>query len=113
MHASLTNDQTGQVKKVKVGYSWTFMFFTFFVALIRGDWKTAIIAIIVWFVGLFAYGTLSAAFAIIYAFFYNKNYVNDLISDGYLPSSEIDKMLLLDNGYISTSTNVSKYGGNN
>lgn len=29
----------GAMKQVKVGYSWTVLFFGFFVPLIRGDWK--------------------------------------------------------------------------
>lgn len=108
MHATLTNQNTGMIKQVKVGYSWTFFFFSFWVPLIRGDWKTTIIALLVWLGGLFTYGFGSAAFAIIYAFFYNKNYTNDLINQGYLPSSEQDKNILVGKGYISQVAKVSE-----
>lgn len=71
------NKETGQYKEATVGFSWTVFFFGFFVPLIRGDMKNAMILL---FLGLFTLGGIN----IIYAFIYNKIYMQDLISQGYM-----------------------------
>lgn len=71
----------GAMKQVKVGYSWTVLFFGFFVPLIRGDWKWAILMLIV--------AVCSAGIAqVILSFTYNKIYIKDLIEHGWLPADE-------------------------
>lgn len=73
---TLVNKKTNQMKLVPVGYSWTNLFFGFFVPLIRGDWKWGIIFLAV---GIITWGFGS----IITSFFYNKLYASDLLQDGF------------------------------
>lgn len=39
MKVMLKNENTGQIKQAKIGFSWTVFFFGFFPAIFRGDWK--------------------------------------------------------------------------
>lgn len=75
------------VKQVKVGFGWTTFFFGFFVPLFRGDIK--------WFLIMLLAQMLSFGIAsIIFAFFYNKFYIKDLLNKGYTPASEVDRNLV-------------------
>ena len=69
-------NEIGQVKIVKEGFSWTMLFFGIFVPLYRGDWKWFLIILIA---NIFTYGWAS----VIFAFIYNKIYINDLLEKGY------------------------------
>ena len=69
-------NEIGQVKVVKEGFSWTMLFFGIFVPLCRGDWKWFLITLIA---NLFTYGLAS----VVFAFIYNKIYINDLLEKGY------------------------------
>jgi len=73
---SFENKRSNQLKLAPVGYSWTNLFFGFFVPLFRGDWKWAIIFLIV---GIVTWGFGS----IVTSFFYNKLYASDLMKDGF------------------------------
>ena len=68
--------KAGIVKDAPVGFSWTTLFFGFFPALIRGDWKWALIMFIVGFI------TFGLAY-IIFAFIYNRLYLQDLLKNGF------------------------------
>ena len=87
MHAILTNEQTGQLKDVKVGFSWTMFFWGFWPCLFRGDWKWCAIT-------LLAQGFSFGAFPIVFAFLYNKLYINDMIANGWVPNSDADYAIL-------------------
>ena len=69
-------NEIGQVKIVKEGFSWTMLFFGIFVPLYRGDWKWFLIILIA---NIFTYGLAS----VVFAFIYNKIYINDLLEKGY------------------------------
>jgi hypothetical protein len=49
---SMTNSQTGLTKLIPIGFSWTTLFFGFFVALIRGDIRWAVLMFVLGFVAL-------------------------------------------------------------
>lgn len=68
----LKNPNTGEMKKAPVGYSWTTLFFGFFPALFRADWKWAII---IFLVNLVTWGFA----AIVFSFIYNKLHIKELI----------------------------------
>jgi|TARA_B110000196_G_C21034869_1_gene609460 hypothetical protein len=64
------------VKNAPVGFSWTTLFFGFFPALIRGDWLWAIIMLVA---SVFTFGFAG----IIFAFIYNRLYIQNLLKQGF------------------------------
>ena len=100
MKVNLTNPTTKQFKQVKVGFSWTTFFFGFWPALFRGDWKWFLIQIVAEIVlGCFTYGIGAGFVGIVFSFFYNKLYINDLISSGYKASDQSSNDALLAKGF--------------
>ena len=90
---SLKNEQTGIVKEVPIGYSWITLAVGFFLPMYRADLK--------WFVfyflgAIFTYGLGQW----ILAFFYNKNYIQNLLEKGYNPIDDYSKELLIKNNII-------------
>lgn len=72
---TLRNDND-VIKEVKKGFSWTMLFFGVFVPLARGDWK--------WFLITIAAAMVTAGMSwLVFPFFYNKLYLNDLLNSGY------------------------------
>lgn len=89
----LTKD--GIFKKSYVGFSWTVLFFYFFVPLIRGDFK--------WFFIMLGieilFGFISAGISVpivhlILAIIYNKIYTQNLLEKGYVPVNERSYQIL-------------------
>ena len=64
------------VKDAPVGFSWTTLFFGFFPALIRGDWLWAIIMLVA---AVFTFGFSG----IVFAFIYNRLYIQNLLKQGF------------------------------
>ena len=69
-------NKSGIVKEAPVGFSWTTFFFGFFPALIRGDWLWALIICAATFVTFGISG-------IIFAFIYNRIYIQGLLKKGF------------------------------
>ncbi len=82
------------IKKGFVGFSWTTLFFSFFVPIIRGDVKWAVIM----FIAVLFTFWLSH---IVFAFIYNKQYTNKLLESGYEPTDEYSSGMLRAKGIIS------------
>lgn len=74
-YATITfkNERTGFIRNAPIGFSWTIFFFGPFPALMRGDWKWVLIILVP---ALFTMGFSS----IIFAFFYNTQYVSAQIT---------------------------------
>lgn len=94
----LKNQNTEEIKQVKVGYSWTVFFWGFIPSLFRKDWMGALAIFVLnlfvsYLVGV--YGLLVAD-AIIGAL-YNKNYISRSLKNGYVPNRDQDKLLLKKN----------------
>lgn len=86
---------TGLVKEVKVGFSWTTFFFGLFVPLIRGDFKWAgIMLLLSVLAGALTLGIGSFVVGIVFAFIYNKLYIRDLVEKGYKATNEGDEQVI-------------------
>lgn len=104
MFVHLTN-HSGHTIRTKVGFSWTVLFFGFFVPLFRKDWKWFLImfAIDVIFSylvgGLGDFGdALGYVINIWLAFFYNEIYIKSLLQNGYVALNRTDKRVLTEKG---------------
>lgn len=92
---------TGVIKECVTGYSWTTFFFGCFVPLFRGDLKWAgILFLINVLAGFVTAGIGSFIPNIVFAYFYNKLYIKDLIEKGYKPCDETARQWLVQNGVI-------------
>ena len=74
MKLLMENPNTGIIKKAPVGVSWTTLFFPSLPALFRGDIKWFIIQLIL---------AWTLICPIIFAFIYNKQYINALLERGF------------------------------
>lgn len=87
--------ESGLIKEVKIGFSWTTLFFGLFVPLIRGDLKWALIMFgIALLAGIPTSGIGSLISNLVFAFIYNKLYVRDLLEKGYRPQNEEDVAII-------------------
>jgi len=78
---NLKHKDSGALKKVKLGPSWTTLFFGFFVPLIRGDAK--------WFLIMLLLDVVSVWLAsLILTFTYNKTYIHGLLEKGFVPADD-------------------------
>ncbi|RPK26257.1 DUF2628 domain-containing protein [Paenibacillus xylanexedens] len=101
MHIFLQNS-AGVTKNVKVGFSWTTLFFGFFPALFRGDLKwAAIMFLISVAVGIFTVGFGAWISGIVFSFVYNKIYIKELLEKGYRPANAEAQAVLENNQIIA------------
>ena len=73
----LVNPMTGERREAPIGFSWTTLFFGFFPALIRGDFKWAMIMILI---ACITFG-ISTLF---FPFFYNNTFYTDSLKAGFV-----------------------------
>src|SRR5690554_5672643 len=85
---------SGIAKRVKIGFSWTFLFFGLWVPLFRGDFRNFFR---IWGLAIITLGI----YAIISCWTYNRAYVIGLLEKGYSPSDEMAKTILLNKGIIA------------
>jgi hypothetical protein len=101
----LKHAQSGLIKEVPAGFSWTTLFFGAFVPLFRGDLKWFFIFIVI---SIFTFGL--AWFVI--PFIYNKIYLKELLQKGFVPADEISENYLIQKGLIVPSS-AQKHNANN
>lgn len=94
-------NQSDYVKEVKIGFSWTTLFFGFFVPLFRGDWKWVLIMVIVCII------TCWAA-CIPFAFIYNRQYIKGMLEKGWTASDGFSANALESKGFIYSDV-LNKY----
>ena len=97
----------GGIKHAAVGFSWTTFFVGVFVPLFRGDWTWALIMLVASFV------TFGLA-GILFAFIYNRIYIEGLFKQGYTVVSywgdkrEIEKSAQIKLGNSSSENTSTK-----
>lgn len=99
----MKNEQTGEVKEVPIGFSWTTLFFGWFPALLRGDWKNFMI---LFFLTIPTFGII----LVVYCFKYNMIYTSDLIGKGYkavMSTQEAEFMSVKIGVYLPVVSQVS------
>lgn len=95
MKISLINNE-GVIKEVKLGFSWTTLFFGIFPALLRKDFKWAMIMLgISITINLFLFGLGALITGVLFAFIYNKIYIKNLLTNGYRPVYAAGRELLI------------------
>lgn len=88
--------ESGLVKEVKKGFSWTFLFFGLFVPLVRGDLKWTIIMLLLQaLAGAFTFGIGAFVVSLIFAFIYNKVYIKSLLEKGYKATTPEDEEIIM------------------
>jgi len=76
MKLAMENPNTGIIKRAPVGFSWTTLFFGGFPALFRGDLKWFFIQLLI---ACFTGGLSN----LVFAFIYNKIFVQKLLEKGF------------------------------
>ena len=93
-------NELGNAKEIKLGFSWTFFFFGFFVPLFRKDWKYFLIILVASTVlSVLGLGLVAWIGNVVLSFIYNKLYAKDLYEEGYRGLTEEENKLLVN--YIS------------
>ncbi len=82
---NLLNKSIGVTRPGYYGFSWTYLFFGWWVPLFRGEVGIALIHAVLW---IFTFGT----WQIIMAFLYNKQYMIRMLEKGYELSDEEQTM---------------------
>lgn len=78
----LVNPNTNQRRKAPVGFSWTNLLFGPIPALWRQDW---LVGVGLFFLGLIlSFMALNWVLWILQGFFYNKNYIERMLAEGYV-----------------------------
>lgn len=77
-------NSVGVVKRVKLGFSWTMLFFGIFVPIFRGDLKWTVLFLILLII------TSGLAWFVL-PFIYNKLYIKSLLENGWFPADEMSR----------------------
>ena len=92
---TMINNTTQENEKSYTGFSWTCLFFGFFVPMIRSDWASGLL----WFGLYFAAaivavtvdpngGSVGGLLGLIMGFIYNKRHYTRLVAKGFVPTTE-------------------------
>jgi len=93
MNIRLKQKNSGLIKEVPLGFSWTTLLFGPFVPLVRGDLKWCIIFLIAAFLS-------SGLSWVVVPFIYNKIYIKELLQKGFIAADEYSSNILKIEGII-------------
>ncbi|MBQ7198658.1 MAG: hypothetical protein IJS29_05290 [Selenomonadaceae bacterium] len=98
----LKHKESGLMKECVTGFSWTTFFFGLFVPLIRGDLKwAAILFALSLLVGALTFGIGAIVVNIVFSFVYNKIYIRNLMTRGFIPADEASQNWCIANGLLA------------
>ena len=97
MAIEVTLTKNGIIKKGFVGFSWTTLFFGFFVPLFRFDFLGFIVMIVL--------ACITGISWLIVPFFYNKLYTINLLERGWYPADEESLKILKEENILNVSNN--------
>ena len=98
----LKHKESGLMKKCVTGFSWTTFFFGVLVPLVRGDLKwAAILFALGMIIGVPTFGIGALGVHTVFAFVYNKIYIRNLMSRGFVPADEISKNWCISYGLLA------------
>jgi len=101
MFANLVNENNRGYKTVKVGFSWTEMIFGFWTPVFRGDFKWASVLVLAGIIfESFTWGGGAFLVTLVFAFFYNRLYVKDLVNQGFKSADQNSFNVLKNYNYI-------------
>jgi hypothetical protein len=100
MIINLRSEHTGATRQRKLGFSWTTLFFGFWPAIFRGDWKWGVIQFGIQLLTLGLSG-------FVFAFIYNKLHVQDLLENGYVPYDEFAAQALQGKGFVALNKEIA------
>lgn len=122
-HIILINPKNGSSDEIKVGFSWTMLFFGIFVPLFRSDWKWFFIlgGYVIWNSWMGSHlieeqewlQTLNFVVQWGMAFFYNRIYINERLKKGWYPSSHISEERLRKANFVWGEDKNTKHDGIN
>lgn len=99
MKINLKNENTDKLTQNKVGFSWTVFFFGSLSPLFKGDIKWFAIMFFAQLALLYVTaGVGSFVLSFVFAFFYNKLRIQDLLKSGYVPADDFSKEALKNSG---------------
>ena len=99
---NIKHEQSGMIKTGFYGYSWTYLFFGWFVPIIRGELGVGALHL------LFTLLT-GGLWQLIVSFLYNKHYMTRMMTNGWiLDGSDSDKVLAGTALGIAVNTTSSK-----
>lgn len=84
-------NSAGVIREVKLGFSWTMLFFGPLVPLFRGDLKWMILSLVL--------DVLTSGIAwLILPFTYNKSYIKGLLYAGWIPADRMSEIAMITKG---------------
>lgn len=99
MKIRLKNQVTGQLCTAKIGFSWVSLFWGALPCLFRGPyWKG-------FFVQILASMCTFGISTIVFPFFINKMYINDMLMKNYVAADAESEMALVSAGFIAMPQN--------
>ena len=99
MKAKLKHE-SGIIKEIKVGYSWTSFFFGFWIPVIRGQWSDFAIMLI-------SAVPTCGILPFVWTFKINRRYCQQLLEKGYKPATLEDANILSANTYYIQPVTVN------